>query len=46
MVTVRLGEFLGGVAVGWCGDVGMLVVVVVLVVVVYAGGGGGVGEER
>lgn len=34
VVTVRLGEFLGGVAVGWCGDVGMLVVVVVLVVVV------------
>ena len=42
VVTVRLGELLGGVAVGWCGDVGMLVVVVI----VYAGGGGGGGEER
>ena len=37
VVPVRLGEFLGGVAVGWCGWVGMavmMVVVVVLVVVV------------
>ena len=33
-VVVRLGGFLGYVAVGWCGDVGVLMMVVVEVMVV------------
>ena len=41
LLGVCVGEFLGGVTVGGCGEVG-----VVVAVVVQAGGGGGGGEER